>query len=264
MALRTLELRAPAPLAAHVECVWRMWGDGGRTEPVFPDVAAAEVLLVLGDDLVLDGRRVRGDSRVVVGARLGTYEAVLPPRLDVLAVRLRPACTCLLGAPVRAVRGAIAPLEVVSPALDRRLASVEGPSSLVRALAPLLAGPCRSPLAPVAERLVASGGATPIAALSSEVGVSRRHLGRAFHDALGVSPKTFARVARFARAWKAFGAARPPSWAGAAADLGFADQSHLIREFRAFAGGTPDRLFAPGWYEGVVSHPSNPGRAAVA
>ena len=34
-------------------------------------------------------------------------------------------------------------------------------------------------------------------------------------------------------------AGRPPSWSALAADLGYADQSHLARDFRATVGLTP-------------------------
>jgi methylphosphotriester-DNA--protein-cysteine methyltransferase len=69
-----------------------------------------------------------------------------------------------------------------------------------------------------------------------------RHLRRVFRDAIGMIPKTFARLARFRRA---LGAARPDEhegWASIAAEAGYYDQAHLIAEFRMIAGVTPQGL----------------------
>jgi AraC-like DNA-binding protein len=43
---------------------------------------------------------------------------------------------------------------------------------------------------------------------------------------------------RFQRVVRAIEPARRPSWAGLAARHGYADQAHLAREFREFAGTT--------------------------
>lgn len=66
-----------------------------------------------------------------------------------------------------------------------------------------------------------------------------------------MSPKTFAKVTRFLRA---LGAARErghASWASIAAAAGDYDQAHLIAEFRAIAGVTPQaslgELLAAPW-----------------
>jgi AraC-like DNA-binding protein len=56
----------------------------------------------------------------------------------------------------------------------------------------------------------------------------------------GVAPAMLSRLARFQRALR-FRAAGL-EWAAVAADAGFADQSHLIRDFRRFAGCSPTGL----------------------
>jgi AraC-like DNA-binding protein len=82
--------------------------------------------------------------------------------------------------------------------------------------------------------------------VAREVNLSRQHLRRRFLEHVGVGPKTFARVARFQRLlahMRDGGAPTPISWAAAAADVGYFDQSHLIADFRQLAGTTPVPFF---------------------
>ena len=80
-------------------------------------------------------------------------------------------------------------------------------------------------------------------AVAVDLGVSERHLRRVFRDTVGVSPKTFAKLARFHRALRSAARGTPTaSWASIAAAAGYYDQAHLIGEFRAIAGVTPRAL----------------------
>ena len=117
----------------------------------------------------------------------------------------------------------------------RRLAAAEAPSS---------------PIAWAWRQLASSGGRVRVAALAREIGWSRKHLAQRFSIEIGAGPKTVGRILRFAGARRAIdagiGAGCPDltgdwagDWAGMAADWGYADQAHLIREFRAMAGVTP-------------------------
>jgi transcriptional regulator GlxA family with amidase domain len=71
--------------------------------------------------------------------------------------------------------------------------------------------------------------------------VSERQLERLFHERIGYGPKLFARVARLQRSTRAIGDLRGSiaSWARFAVECGYADQAHLVREFRALSGVTP-------------------------
>jgi AraC-like DNA-binding protein len=86
--------------------------------------------------------------------------------------------------------------------------------------------------------VVASGGRTRIAALAGEIGWSRKHLAAKFSDAIGIGPKTLSRIVRFNRALS-LSKQHDDDWAAIAADCGYADQAHLVREFRQLAGQTP-------------------------
>ncbi|WP_185705962.1 helix-turn-helix transcriptional regulator [Pseudomonas cremoris] len=84
----------------------------------------------------------------------------------------------------------------------------------------------------------------PLDQLGDELGLSKFHLLRAFQKETGLSPRQWAMQLRTRRAK---GLLRQGRAAGEVAhDLGFADQSHLNRHFRAAYGITPGR------YQSVV------------
>lgn len=91
------------------------------------------------------------------------------------------------------------------------------------------------------DRITASGGRIRIGSLADRLGWSRKHLAGKFSNAIGVGPKTLSRIVRFNRA---LGLSRQGEndWADIAADCGYADQAHLVREFRDLAGQTPTAL----------------------
>jgi AraC-like DNA-binding protein len=106
------------------------------------------------------------------------------------------------------------------------------------------APPPAPPLAHAWRLLSGSAGAIPVAALADRLGWSRRHLSATLRRETGLRPKTLARVLRFERAFGLLDRAGQTGWAAVAAQCGYADQAHLIREFREFAGATPVELAA--------------------
>ncbi len=89
------------------------------------------------------------------------------------------------------------------------------------------------------DRLAATGGLTRIEAVASSVGWSRKHLRDRFAQDVGLAPKSVARIMRFNRASDAAAHSDNACWAGIAADCGYADQAHMVREFQEFAGASP-------------------------
>jgi AraC-like DNA-binding protein len=94
-----------------------------------------------------------------------------------------------------------------------------------------------------AARLLGRPGVT-IDGVAAAVGLSPRELRRRFPDHVGYGPKALHRVLRFQRFLGrapdvAAGAA---SLASAAAEAGYADQSHLGRDCRRLSGSSPATL----------------------
>ena len=91
------------------------------------------------------------------------------------------------------------------------------------------------------DRIIVSGGRIRVSLLADRLGWSRKHLSARFSNAIGVGPKTLSRIVRFNRALD-LSRRDKSDWADIAADCGYADQAHLVREFRDLAGETPTAL----------------------
>jgi AraC-like DNA-binding protein len=106
-------------------------------------------------------------------------------------------------------------------------------------------GPQPSPeVARAWQLLRVTAGAVPIRQLADQVGWSHKHLISRFRQQVGVTPKAAARLVRFDAVCRHLDPQQPPRWDRVAADRGYADQAHLIREFRAFTGTTPTAFLA--------------------
>ncbi|WP_052238512.1 helix-turn-helix domain-containing protein [Mycolicibacterium setense] len=91
--------------------------------------------------------------------------------------------------------------------------------------------------------------------LAREVGFSHRRLIQLFTTQVGMPPKRFARLQRFRRAHEAVASAlSPPDWSAFAVEHGYADQSHMIREFREFSGMTPAQQLRQSRYAAKDDH----------
>lgn len=75
--------------------------------------------------------------------------------------------------------------------------------------------------------------------LCGKAGVGSRSLQRMFMQYAGVSPTWVLRRYRLLDAAEEVRSGQRMSWAKVAADLGYADQAHLIRDFRSMIGQTP-------------------------
>ncbi|MEU7860347.1 helix-turn-helix domain-containing protein [Nonomuraea sp. NPDC049141] len=156
----------------------------------------------------------------------------------------------LFGVPMRELTNLVVPIEDLlgawaHRAVERLGETASWPERLAltdRLLTErILAGPELSQEVPWAwARLLSSGGRVGPSWLASSLGWSHRHLVARFHDQVGLTPKTAARVIRFQSALRLLQSGR--AIAGVAADCGFYDQAHMNREFRVLGDTTPGQI----------------------
>ncbi len=92
--------------------------------------------------------------------------------------------------------------------------------------------------------IIARQGVLSVAELPARAGVSPRQFRRRFRAGVGLSAKELARVRRLRASLVGALFSREETWAGVAAAHGYADQAHLIGEYRRVVGLPPEALRA--------------------
>jgi transcriptional regulator GlxA family with amidase domain len=111
-------------------------------------------------------------------------------------------------------------------------------AALVAAVRPERAEQART-VAATAALMETDRGLRCLGELAERSGIGTRTLQRLFHDYAGVSPTWVLRRYRLLDVAEAVRTGRRVVWSEVATELGYADQAHLIRDFRAATGGTP-------------------------
>lgn len=252
----TLRMQSPSPaLAPFVEVLWRCVTPdppAGR-ERHLPS-AAPQLLINLAEDALswsdgpsldrthrLDGAAISGpfdapigldlrDQRHIVGAvlRPGAARALLDAPLDHFA-RTHVALADLPGFAALRARLLDAPAERALPLLEAWLLGRLNQARRDRAMQWACSALDRG---------------VSVSSVADRLGMSPRTLRRRFIAATGLAPKRYGCLARFQRAARRIAAEPVRGWAELALELGYFDQAHFVREFRAFSGLTPT-AFAP-------------------
>jgi AraC-like DNA-binding protein len=235
-------LRVLTPIAGQpVERVERL--PDGTSTLLFRrshDAASSAAPTVRAGDLCLAGPR-----------RRALFKAVRPAALT-LVIRFKPGgASAFLGVPASEIADRVITLDDLWGAeverLRERLSVARDPHDMLDVLQDALLARARvvraseSDSARLARHAVSllRDRETPIRvrALARTLGISDRHLRRAFEAIVGIRPKEFARMVRLQRAIRAARTNTP--WTEIAAHAGYYDQAHMIAEFHALIGATP-------------------------
>ena len=247
---------APAPaLRDVVRCYWFLTGAAGEGagDPALPD-GSPELILSLGDPFVAvspDGGE-RPQPRVfLVGQITGPFHVRPTGSVDLVGIRLEAGEAAWLVDDIRALTDTWADVALrhdgALGAMSAQVGGLRGAEARVRGLdATLPALVARGPapdwsVRAAVQAIRASSGRVDLAELAARLRSSSRTLQRLFNAEVGITPKLLARIVRFQRV---FGAWRedPSSLSRVAAECGYFDHAHLVRDFRELAGVAPARF----------------------
>lgn len=187
----------------------------------------------------------------VVGPRTSAIEVDVSRRAWTIGIRLRPGALPLLArCSAPAFTDRCVPAVDVWPAWASAIADIEsgdgGAQETCRALFTFLRAllpedRSRAWDVRAFDRMASdSHGGIPVARAADRMGMAARTLRKRWLDATGMSPKRSARIRRLYRAIEASRTVDRDGWTRVALASGYADQSHLVREFRALLGETPE------------------------
>ncbi|HMV50418.1 MAG TPA: AraC family transcriptional regulator [Blastocatellia bacterium] len=265
--MRYQEFSVAPPLTCYVECIWSLESDAelnglNASAPVVPERllpdGCIELILNFGarfQEHTETGHCELQPRRFVVGQM--THPVLVSPTgaVQLLGIRFAPGGPLpFFSCPPEELTNRIVSLEDAAAALDRELSQhpydARGLPEKIRRIQSVLLNRLRAcqeqgaSLQRAIAQIVHSGGQTSVDALANDLGLSGRQLERRFLREVGLGPKLLCRILRFQQVFRAVERA-DGKWAQVAADCGYYDQAHLIRDFRQFAGQTPAALFAP-------------------
>jgi AraC-like DNA-binding protein len=258
MDLPSFGFRAPAPPLRHLVSAyyWLHARGGEANELLHPewtnvrlDIAAAWRWGLVGDPAeVLTGARIFGPTNRA--ARIhGT------PGGLVLGFGLLPqGLAQLVGVPASGLANGHAPLDLFWPvdvvaALVARLRASTDPDHWAAVIDEILLerlvnAPKPHWLLRAGHEALAGGDIDTVEEFAHGLGINVRMLERLSGPLFGFGPKTLLRRQRFLRTLAAVELAPAGEVIAASLGLGFVDQSHFVREFRAFMGMTPTAYLA--------------------
>jgi AraC-like DNA-binding protein len=196
--------------------------------------------------------RMLTDAVLLAGAQ-SSFSGYLElrPGVESFAIFFQPAgFSTLFGVPLSILSNQFDDATAIEPvfrSLWNRLGDLRTFASRVSFVEQYLLGraaatAARDPIAATAQHLFRQRGAIKISALAHLHGLGLRQFERRFKRETGLSPKTFARVARFQAALDAKAASPNRTWLDISHSFGYYDQMHMVHDFESLGRNTPTNV----------------------
>lgn len=242
---RTMHYHEFEPHPDLVPYVWTYW-----TFSVPETLEGVYLHRVMPDGCVGIVCSRRNGGAHLVGPRLDAIEVPVRAGDVFQGIRFRPgAAGAFLGVDCQKLHGwegmAAEQVPALAGALIEQLVPCTTTEDAARVLDALLldvlpqAEPPDATVRAGVDAIIASEGQAQIREITNWLGLSERQFQRRFRQAVGLTPKQFARIRRFRASVGNVLQDDPDAWGRVAAERGFSDQAHLTREFNALYGAPP-------------------------
>jgi AraC-like DNA-binding protein len=242
------------PLSQYVERIWWVANSGvpPSRQQVYPSGAMALVIHLKKPtaSYFIDGERYSVRVPVLAGPYSRSFHIDPSQSTGVIGVLFRPgAARTFFPVPVHELHNIDISLSELYPddadRLLNEVCSATGVQTQFHVVEEYLnrklkkASPVHPAVEYAIEQLSSEGGVRRVWQIQSDTALSHTRFIQLFREQVGLTPKLFCRVRRFHTLLSRIEKGLPANWAELAADCGYFDQAHLIRDFRAFAGITP-------------------------
>jgi AraC-like DNA-binding protein len=256
MDLSFVEHRPPAALQPFVQAYWQGEFNLQQLDELQQDVMPngyVELIIHLSDNncyLLQQGTWRQSPDYTLIGLFTKPYQVYFRHRVSVFGIRFKPEGVYNLFG-IRAAEFSEEYIDMASVLgqsfqfFSEALREQQSPEEMVRFASQYLLGKLSLTninfyyLNQAAELIRQANGLISLEDLMEKVFISLRQLEREFKDKMGISPKQYMRIARLNEANRMLQQRRFRHLTELCYQIGFADQAHFIREFKAFSGLSP-------------------------
>jgi len=241
-------------LSSLIECYWIVESGDSKVnrEKIVPD-GFTEVIFHFGDSYRTNiNRHWQTQSACLLAGQISSYFYLENTGMaGIAAIKFKPAAlTQLFGLEMTAYTNKVVDLEttgiegltglkaVVFPFKDEHSLARNLDTYFLSLDLPLSGGAIVTAIDHIFER----NGMVSVKEIAAAAGIGERQLERLFKRYIGLAPKYYARIIRFSYIFQLI-KDQYITWAEVVYRSGYYDQSHFIRDFKAFAGEDPSAYY---------------------
>ncbi|QKJ30958.1 AraC family transcriptional regulator [Mucilaginibacter mali] len=237
-----------------IECYWMVESDDPaiQTEKIIPD-GFTELIFHYGD---LYRANISGQwqtqGRHLLAGQIGNYFYLENTgKAKMIAIKLKPAAlTQLFGLQMSDYTDRVVTLDTIPNRALQQLQDIvlqfEDEQQVKEAfdtwLLPLSHSVTTTPVTAAIDLIFKQNGMVTVKEMTEAACIGERQLERLFKRYVGLTPKYYARIIRFNYIFQIV-QSKSASWADVVYQAGYYDQSHFIRDFKAFTGEDPSAYY---------------------
>lgn len=244
-------------LSRFVKSIWHSDGyqPSGRAERVLPS-GASQIIINLGHDSFRHfhnpdlGQAYEYEDVILTGMRTRPVFLDAHTRTSTIGIVLHEgAVPALFGIPAGEIYDEVVSLSELCRAdmnaLKQKLIEIPSPAAKTAALESFLerqldySFQLKPAIQFATDQIRNHHGMLSISDILNKTGYSRRWFAQQFREAVGITPKQYARLNRFQHIIGLLRQKESPHWADFALQCGYFDQAHFIHDFKDLSGISP-------------------------